>query len=103
MEHRYGIRQPLGIEALVQSPSLGKRRVRIRDISIGGLFVEMPTAGLAPNMVLRLVFVATRNHRRRLHRIQGVVTRVTETGAALSFDFLPVSAQISLLTLLKTT
>jgi hypothetical protein len=63
----------------------------------------MPTAGLAPNMVLRLVFVATRNHRRRLHRIQGVVTRVTETGAALSFDFLPVSAQISLLTLLKTT
>lgn len=102
MDHRYGIRQASGIEAILQSAAVGRMRVHIRDVSIGGLFVEMPTEKLALHLPVRVGFVAQDDSARHVHRINGVVTRVAEDGAALSFDFLPVAAQLALLSLLHT-
>lgn len=102
MDHRYGIRQSSGIEAVVQSATIGRMRVHIRDVSIGGLFVEMPTEKLALKQPLRVGFVAREDSGRHVHRINGIVTRLEEDGAAVSFDFLPVSAQLALLSLLHT-
>jgi hypothetical protein len=102
MEHRYGIRQSSGIEAILQSAAVGRMRVHIRDVSIGGLFVEMPTEKLALHLPVRVGFVAKEDSGRHVHRINGVVTRVAEDGVALSFDFLPVSAQLALLSLLHS-
>ncbi|UCH53528.1 MAG: PilZ domain-containing protein [Pseudomonadota bacterium] len=101
MEHRYGKREPLAIDAIAECGSFHRRRVCIRDVSIGGMFVELPTAGLKPNMTIRLCFLVTFKRRRRRHRIQGVIVRVADTGVALTFDYLPVAAQVSLLALLR--
>ena len=102
MDNRYGIRQSSGIEAILQSATVGRMRVHIRDVSIGGLFVEMPTEKLALRQAVRVGFVAREDSGRHVHRINGVVTRLAEDGAAVSFDFLPVSAQLALLSLLHT-
>jgi hypothetical protein len=102
MEHRYGIRQSSGIEAILQSTAVGRMRVHIRDVSIGGLFIVMPTEKLALRLPVRVGFVAKADSGRHVHRINGVVTRVAEDGVALSFNFLPVSAQLALLSLLHS-
>lgn len=102
MDNRYGIRQSSGIEAVLQSSTVGRMRVHIRDVSIGGLFVEMPTKKLVLRQPVRVGFVAREDGGRHVHRINGVITRLEENGAAVSFDFLPVSAQLALLSLLHT-
>jgi hypothetical protein len=101
MEHRCGERQLLNIEAVARCRALGRVRVRIRDASIGGLFVEMPTTGIAPNVPLELGFIVNGDARPRPYRIQGLVTRITKEGVGLYFGHLTPDAQVALLVLLR--
>jgi hypothetical protein len=82
MDHRYSVRVPmhLTVEVFKQERFLG--RYITRNMDVEGVFIEMPTADLEPNEVVKLIFVVPDCERCDYTLIAGVV-RLDAGGAGM--------------------
>lgn len=85
-EHRWNERQATDHRVLIYVRPHGSRQARIRDVSSGGLFVELPPcAPLSNNAHVELIFVRSANRVSRILRVPALVVRTTRSGAGLMF------------------
>jgi hypothetical protein len=85
-KHRCNERQTADYSILINTRPHGLQQARIRDVSTSGLFVELPpSALLADNSHVELIFVPSTNHLARMLRVPALVVRTTQTGAGLMF------------------
>jgi len=86
MEHRSGDRRPLDCAATVIGSNGRVTRGVVRDISLGGIFVEMGVAGRRrfDRVDVRFDFCAPGE--RRIYRVTAMVVRKTPHGLGLMFD-----------------
>lgn len=84
IEHRWGMRRPLGIDVIIDCRPLAMGRGHIVDASVSGLFVK--TSLLLPlHARVRLVFGTREPGATRLHRLETVVVRSTPEGVGLMY------------------
>jgi len=84
--HRGNERQTSDHSVLISAHPHGLRQARIRDVSISGLFVELPpSAPLSNNTHVELIFMRSANHVSRILRVPALVVRTTQSGAGLMF------------------
>jgi hypothetical protein len=85
-ENRFNERLPVSVSAVI---NYGMHAVigTLRDISANGCFIEIDPAELPVRNTLELAMsVQTRSGETRNYRLPVLVRRVTEDGAAVSFD-----------------
>jgi len=83
MEHRWGRRIPVDIGVTLHCrPTGGRLRGRLRDLSSGGAFVQLP-APLHPNTRVEMVFTSRHDGTAHIHRFATAVSRVTPQGVGL--------------------
>ncbi|BAU48847.1 hypothetical protein SVA_2297 [Sulfurifustis variabilis] len=100
MEHRCGTRRQIDTGVIVDCRPNGLIHGRIRNISVGGLFVKMrPMPGLASDRV-KVVFVRRERGVSRIYRLPAVVMRWSREGAGLMFSELTPNAFYALLAIL---
>lgn len=100
MEHRCGTRRQIDADVIVDCRPQGLVHGRIRNISVGGLFVKMrPMPGL-PNDRVKVVFVRRERGVSRIYRLPAVVMRWSREGAGLMFSELTPNAFYALLAIL---
>lgn len=100
MEHRCGTRRTIDADIIVDCRPAGLVRGRIRNISVGGLYVKMrPIAGIANDRV-RIIFIRRDRGVCRLYRMPAVVIRWTREGAGLMFSELSSNSFYALLAIL---
>lgn len=84
MEHRWGMRRPLGIDVIVDYRPAAMGRGHIADASVSGLFVK--TSLLLPlHARVKLIFAVREDGVTRLHRLEAVVVRSTSDGVGLMY------------------
>jgi hypothetical protein len=84
MEHRWGMRRPLGIDVIVDYRPAAMGRGHIADASVSGLFVK--TSLLLPlHARVKLVFGTREPGATRLQRLEAVVVRSTPDGVGLMY------------------
>lgn len=97
--HRGNERQTSDHSVLISAHPHGLRQARIRDVSISGLFVELPpSAPLSNNTRVELIFMRSANHVSRILRVPALVVRTTQSGAGLMFLDANLAAFRTLLT-----
>ena len=84
MEHRWGRRIAVNIGVTLQCRPMGRLRGRLRDLSSGGAFVQIPTL-LTPNARVEMVFTSRHDGTAHIHRFETAVSRVTAHGVGLMF------------------
>jgi len=100
MEHRCGTRRLIETSVIVDCRPFGLIRGRLKNISVGGLFVRMrPRPGMSSDRV-KVVFVRRERGVCRLYRLPAVVIRWTRDGAGLMFSELTPNAFYALLAIL---
>lgn len=101
-EHRWNERQTTDLSVLISARPHGLRQARIRNISTGGLFVELPPRSPLPALPedahVELIFVHSVHHVTRLLRVPALVVRSTREGAGLMFRDFNLGAFHTLLT-----
>ncbi len=85
MEHRWSIRLPVMGSIIVNSPPVGTITANLRDISLGGVFVDPGRKPLPVNAPVILSFSLNRRDRIDYFRLHAMVVRATEAGAGLMF------------------
>jgi len=86
VEHRWNERQTTDHSVLINARPHGLRQARIRDVSTSGLFVELPpSASLANNAHVELIFMPSANDVSQILRVPALVARSTQSGAGLMF------------------
>lgn len=85
MEHRWGRRIPIEMEAMIDCRHRQRIRGCIRDVSSSGAFVAAPVAELPLNSLLDLIFTLHDAGVARVHRVRAMVSRVAPDGAGLMF------------------
>ena len=99
MEHRWGRRIAVDLSVTLQCRPLGRLRGRLRDLSSGGAFVQIP-AFLSPNTRVEMVFTIRHEGTAQIHRFESVVSRTDPHGIGLMFlQFDPKSLSTLLLRL----
>lgn len=86
MEHREGSRKPVDIEAIVEVGTAGTMHGRIRDVSLGGVFVKMPISLVSDYMPMRLLFTLRDHGALRRCYWRGLIVRHTEHGIGAVFE-----------------
>jgi hypothetical protein len=100
MEHRCGTRRTIDAGVIVDCRPAGLVHARIRNISIGGLYVKMrPIAGITNDRV-KIVFIRHDRGVCRVYRMPAVVIRWTREGAGLMFSELTSNSFYALLAIL---
>lgn len=100
MEHRCGARRAIDAGIIVDSRPAGLVRGRIRNISVGGLYVKMrPPPGMTSDRV-KIVFVRHDRGVCRIYRMPAVIVRWTREGAGLMFSELTSNSFYALLAIL---
>jgi hypothetical protein len=86
MDHRYSVRVPmhLTVEVFKRERFLG--RYITRNMDVEGVFIEMPTADLEPNEVVKLIFVVPDGERCDYMLIAGVVRLDADGAGMMLFD-----------------
>ena len=88
MEHRWGVRQKIELDAVIEH-GYGhlKHRIRacIRDISSSGVFVVGPADGLPLNALVELKSTLHHGGVTQVHRMKAMVTRIAPDGVGLMF------------------
>ena len=84
MEHRWGRRVAVDLSVTLHYRPIGRLRGRLRNLSSGGAFVQIP-AFLTPNVRVQLVFTSGHKGTAQIHRFETVVSRVTPHGVGLMF------------------
>ena len=86
VEHRWNERKTTDHSVLINARPHGLRQARIRDVSTSGLFVELPpSAPLANNAHVELIFMPSANDVSQILRVPALVARTTQSGAGLMF------------------
>jgi hypothetical protein len=104
MERREGTRKPVKLAAMVEYLSgIPGRKVtgRIRNVSLSGLYLEMPNADLADYARLRLIFEPGGNGTGETRIWNCFVVRVTHFGVGAMFENADPSDIDGLLDLLR--
>ena len=89
MEHRCSIRVPSEIDAVVNCRKVGVVHATVRDVSLGGLFVETGPMRLRLNTPVNVIVRVAENGAARLYRLRAWVVWTGPYGAGLtlrSFD-----------------
>jgi hypothetical protein len=86
MEHRWGIRESIDLDVLINHGLRPPICGRLRNISLSGLFVATPSARPPLNAGVELVFVQQERGFVRIHRLEATVTRRVEDGVGLMFS-----------------
>lgn len=101
MEHRHGIRRNVNIATSVELMTGSVISACIRDVSFGGVFVELPTEGLWSHAPIKLEFKIPQGNELVTHYWRGFVTRIANKGAGAMFESTDPEEQAGLLALLK--
>lgn len=100
MEHRCGTRRAIDAGIIIDSRPAGLVRGRIRNISVGGLYVKMrPVPGMTNDRV-KIIFVRHDRGVCRIYRLPAVIIRWTREGAGLMFSELTSNSFYALLAIL---
>ncbi|HEX7045653.1 MAG TPA: PilZ domain-containing protein [Burkholderiales bacterium] len=100
MEHRCGTRRVIDAGVIIDSRPAGLVHGRIRNISVGGVFVRMrPIPGMTNDRV-KIVFVRHDRGVCRIYRLPAVIVRWTRDGAGLMFSELTSNSFYALLAIL---
>ena len=83
MDRRRFDREPTNLELYAHVGPQGHQRLRARDISTEGVFVEGWSAPPAQGALVNLTFVVNGGRMVKLLRREAVVSRVTENGVGL--------------------
>lgn len=84
MEHRWGMRRPLGIDVIVDYRPAAMGHGRVADASVSGLFVKT-SLQLPLHARVKLAFGTREPGATRLHRLEAVVVRSTPDGVGLMY------------------
>jgi hypothetical protein len=85
MEHRWSGRRFLGGEVTLSHPRYGIIHAVVRDISLGGMFVETGRVELPLNTPLAVSFRLQNGGYASHHRLHAMVVRTADDGAALMY------------------
>jgi len=85
MEHRWSNRRSMNGEATLSHPRYGLIRGVVRDISIGGMFVETDSVELPVNTPLIVSFQLHNGSQSDHYRLHAIVVRASDEGAALMY------------------
>lgn len=86
MEHRWSMRKPVASSVMVKSNSMGVIQGRVRDVSLGGIYVDTGNKPLDINSSVDLAFVESAEPAKRVCVVPAVVVRTTNEGAGLMFN-----------------
>ena len=86
MEKRWHARQAQHLNVLIAYEGLGLISGRTRNISSGGMFVELRAISLAPNSIVRVVFPVTGGAPTSLHYLDAMVVRTEDGGFGVMFS-----------------
>ena len=87
MEHRWNTRTPVEVGVSVNFSQLGLISARMRDLSLGGAFLETSSINLGKHSALEVVF-STDAAQDRLVNLPATVVRSNNDGVAVQFtDF----------------
>jgi hypothetical protein len=89
MEHRCSIRMPIKFDAVIHCRRVGTVPATIRDVGLGGMFVETGSTVLHPNTPVDVTTRVPENGADKLHRLRAWVVWTGRCGAGLmlrSFD-----------------
>lgn len=100
LEHRGGTRRAIDAGVIIDCRPAGLIHGRIRNISVGGMFVHMrPIPGMTNDRV-KIVFVRHDRGVCRIYRLPAVIVRWTREGAGLMFSELTSNSFYALLAIL---
>jgi hypothetical protein len=100
MEQRSGKRRAIDAQVVIDCRPTALTRGRIKNVSVGGMYIKMrPLRGLRNDHV-KLVLVRRENGVSRIYRLPAVVIRWTRDGAGLMFSELTPNAFYALLAIL---
>lgn len=85
MEHRCSIRIPIKFDALVNCRRAGTVRATIRDVGLGGMFVETGSTALRPNTPVDVTMSVPENGADSLYRLRAWVVWAGRSGGGLMF------------------
>lgn len=85
MEHRWNVRKPHQSSVIVDCPRSGLAATRLRNIGIGGMFVETGKADLPLNAVVSVAFTLGHDDNREEFCLPALVVRRTVNGAGIMF------------------
>jgi len=85
MEHRWSARRPVIGNVIVECPRIGLVRAALRDISLGGMFVETSAVVLPLNAPVSVVFDLPADDGNEGFCLQAMIVRHASRGAGLMF------------------
>ena len=85
MEHRCSSRRPIAVDVVVECPRIGLVRAAMRDISLGGLFIETETVILPLDAPVSVVFDLPGGERDGGYCLRAMIVRHAPAGAGLMF------------------
>jgi hypothetical protein len=85
MDHRWGIRERIKCEVVIDGDEAAPCRGHSRDVSFSGIFLSIPPVGLEPNVSVEMMVTRRVAGVTSMHRMGAVVVRVCENGVALMF------------------
>ncbi len=86
MDHRYNSRRPIFLDAVIESRALGRIPCRVKNIGLGGVFLEIPRVKPALNSVVELSLSVPLNGTSCRCQMFGIVVHQTERGVGLMFE-----------------
>ena len=86
MEHRCNVRRPVSLDAVIETRALGRISCRVRNIGLGGVFVETARLRPALNSIVELSFVVPLDGASQCCRVLAIVVQHTERGVGLMFE-----------------
>ncbi len=100
MERRWVTRKPANVDVLIRQQSGSVLHGRIRDVSLGGLFVETDGGRLEADTDVAIAFTWAGNDDRGIRSLRAVVARRTAKGIGLRINDFSRQTLPALLTLL---
>lgn len=85
MEHRWSVRKPHRCRVVVESPRTDPVGAKLRNIGIGGMFVETDGIDLPLNAPVSVAFTLGRENDREDFRLPAMVVRRVPDGAGIMF------------------
>lgn len=85
MEHRWSARKPITGNVIVECPRVGLVRAVMRDVGLGGMFVENSTVNLPLNAPVSVIFDLPESGRGDGYCLQAMIVRRNANGAGIMF------------------
>lgn len=85
MEHRWSVRKPHQCSVIVDCPRGGLAAAQLRNIGVGGMFVETGKVDLPLNSLVNVAFALGRDESREEFCLSAMVVRRTDRGAGIMF------------------